>query len=44
MVSALKTFDTAVQAQAASLASFGSKADVAVELMAQANGSARVTD
>jgi hypothetical protein len=42
VVSALQTFDQAAQAQATSLAAFGSKADVAVELMAQANGSLRV--
>lgn len=44
VATALKTFDAAAQAQAASLVSFGSKADVAVELMAQANGSLRVTN
>lgn len=44
IVSAMKTFDAAVQAQATNLAGFGSKADVALELMAQANGSLRVAE
>jgi hypothetical protein len=44
VVMALTTFDAAVQAQAAGLSAFGSKADTAVELMAQANGSLRVMD
>ncbi len=44
VVGALKTFDATVQTQAAALTGFGSKADVAVELMAQANGSLRIVE
>jgi hypothetical protein len=42
VVTALQTFDAAVQAQSTALASFGSKADVALSLMAQTNGALRV--
>lgn len=44
IVSALKTFDAAVQANATNLTGFGSKADVALELMTQANGSLRIAE
>jgi hypothetical protein len=44
VVQALKTFDAAVEAQTAALAAFGSKASVALELMAQANGTLRVAN
>jgi hypothetical protein len=42
IVNALKTFDAAVETQASGLAAFTGKADVAVEVMVQANGSLRL--
>jgi hypothetical protein len=44
IVTALKTFDAAVQANASNLVGFGSKADVALELMTQADGSLRIAE
>lgn len=44
IVSALKTFDAAVQANTVNLTGFGSKADVALELMTQVDGSLRIAE
>lgn len=44
IVAALKTFDSTVQAQATSFVGYGSKADVALELLVQANGSLRIVE
>lgn len=44
IVSALKTFDSAVKAQSNNLAAFGGRADVALELIIHANGAMRMAE